>query len=307
MQQHLIETDTLERAMYEALVAAALVLPADVKGALVNCLEKERQPLAKLQLEAIMKNCDRGEAIGRLPCPDTGYPGFYVRVGDCVKIRGGLSVVSQVAAKAVQKATVEGRLRPNMVHPLSRKNPGTNVGSFVPEVRFQFVPDVDFLEVTAVPKGGGGEIFGTFYRMLVPADGKKGIMKFVLDSIQTAVFAGEDLSAQHCWHRNRRDCGHLHENCQGRRGPPPRRQPPSRKRNFRVGGRIARDDGRLRHRPDGFPRLVRVSRHPHRVCGMPCRRPPGCRQLSVLSGPAKDGRITGDEIVYSDFPSRDHR
>jgi len=78
-----------------------------------------------------------------------------------------------------------------MVHPLKRTNPGTNVGAHLPRVEIKFVPQSTGLEVTAVPKGGGSEIFGTFYRMLVPADGLPGIKKFLLDSFVTATYAGK--------------------------------------------------------------------------------------------------------------------
>ena len=47
------------------------------------------------------------------------------------------------------------------------------------------------LEIIAVPKGGGSEIFGTFYRMMFPADGLAGIKKFVIECIKNACYAGK--------------------------------------------------------------------------------------------------------------------
>ena len=82
-------------------------------------------------------------------------------------------------------------MRPTMVDPISRDNPGNNIGNEIPKVHLNFPNDSDGLEIIAVPKGGGSEIFGTFYRMMYPADGLSGIYKFVLDSIYNSCYAGK--------------------------------------------------------------------------------------------------------------------
>ena len=52
--------------------------------------------------------------------------------------------------------------------------------------------DTDEKELlTLAPKGGGSEIFGTFYRMFFPADGEAGIKKFVIECIKDACYAGK--------------------------------------------------------------------------------------------------------------------
>ena len=80
-------------------------------------------------------------------------------------------------------------MRANRVHPLTRQNPGNNVGVFAPSVDYSFEPDADWIDVTAVHKGG---LFGTDYRMLFPADGTDGIKRFLLDNL--AAFARRGLS-----------------------------------------------------------------------------------------------------------------
>ena len=69
-------------------------------------------------------------------------------------------------------------LRPNRVHPLSRKDNNNNVGINAPEIDWSFEPDADWIAITAVHKGG---LFGTDYRMLFPGDGIEGIKRFFLD------------------------------------------------------------------------------------------------------------------------------
>jgi L(+)-tartrate dehydratase alpha subunit len=60
----------------------------------------------------------------------------------------------------------------------------------MPRVEIRFDPAIDFLEIIGVPKGGGSEIFGTFYRMLYPSDGMRGVASFVLDCVKQSSFAG---------------------------------------------------------------------------------------------------------------------
>ena len=48
-----------------------------------------------------------------------------------------------------------------------------NVGINAPEVEWSFEPEVDWIDITTVHKGG---LFGTDYRMLFPGDGIDGIV-----------------------------------------------------------------------------------------------------------------------------------
>ena len=80
------------------------------------------------------------------------------------------------------RATLEHPLRSNAVHTLTRENTGPNTGHRLPIVHWEFVPDWDGLDVKCVPKGSGSENM-SFLKMCVPADGVKGIKRFVLESI----------------------------------------------------------------------------------------------------------------------------
>jgi L(+)-tartrate dehydratase alpha subunit len=69
-------------------------------------------------------------------------------------------------------------LRPNRVHPLTRKDQNNNVGIHAPSVSYTFEPGGAWLELTTVHKGG---LFGSDYRMLFPSDGVDGVKRFFLD------------------------------------------------------------------------------------------------------------------------------
>ncbi|MGI6086726.1 MAG: fumarate hydratase [Kiritimatiellia bacterium] len=181
----------LETAMYEAMRLAAVRLPPDVRQALTAALAEEREPQARRHLEISLENADLAEAGKGLVCADTGFPLFFITAGSRTAIQGGFGTLWAAAASACRRATTDNFLRPTMVDPLTRTNPGDNVGPGMPKVELRFDGDGDGLEIIAVPKGGGSEIFGTFYRMLYPSDGREGIVKFVLDAIRDGCYAGK--------------------------------------------------------------------------------------------------------------------
>lgn len=191
MSELFVSRDSLCEMMYGALVRSAYLLPADVKRAMEEALEAESEEIARLHMRAFLENVRLAEEKGSFACSDTGWPLFYVKAGDNVRVESGFSTIYDIAREVIIQATEELRLRPTLVHPLSRINPGNNVGHYPPAVKLRFDPGIDFLEVIAVPKGGGSEMYGTYYKMLTAADGKKGVIEFVLDSFLKSSYAGQ--------------------------------------------------------------------------------------------------------------------
>ena len=187
----MIALETLETAMYEAMRLAATRLPPDVEAALERALAGETEPLARKHLEVSLENARLAAEGQGLVCADTGFPLFFVYAGARAQIQSGFGALWEAAQSATARATRDSFLRPTMVNPLTRANPGDNVGPGMPKVKLRFRGQGESLEIIAAPKGGGSEIFGTFYRMLFPADGEQGIMKFVIDSIRDGCYAGK--------------------------------------------------------------------------------------------------------------------
>ncbi len=183
--------ELLTQAMYTAMRRAAVEMPPDVRAALEQALDEETEPMARRHLEVSLRNADLAACGEGLVCADTGFPLFFIQAGDQVKIEGGFATLYRAAAGAVEQATGECFLRPTMVNPLHRGNPGNNVGSGMPKIDLAFGGDADTLEIIAAPKGGGSEIFGTFYRMLFPSDGIAGIKQFVMECIVNSCYAGK--------------------------------------------------------------------------------------------------------------------
>jgi len=187
----MIREAVLTTAMFEAMRQAAVQLPPDVQAALEQALAEESDALARQHLEAALENARLAAAGEGLVCGDTGFPLFFVTAGSRTVIQGGFGTLWRAAAAATARATRENFLRPTMVDPLTRDNPGNNCGPGMPKIELRFAGDTDGLEIVAAPKGGGSEIFGTFYRMLFPADGLEGVKKFVIDCIRQGCYAGK--------------------------------------------------------------------------------------------------------------------
>lgn len=194
----MITQELLEKALFEAMKKAALLMPPDVRGALEKAIGEEKDPVAREHLRVTLENADLAERGEGLVCGDTGFPLYFIRVVGNPQLEGNLKALKSLARRAVVKATEESYLRPTMVDPITRDNPGNNLGTYIPGVDIEFSsPDKDEdapkdrLEIVAAPKGGGSEIFGTFYRMMYPADGMAGVLKFIVDSVRRGSYAGK--------------------------------------------------------------------------------------------------------------------
>ncbi|UCH62076.1 MAG: fumarate hydratase [Fidelibacterota bacterium] len=171
-------------ALYQTAVElnrrAAICIPEDARLAVGQLCQRETHSLSRYVLEQIMENYQVAVAEQRPMCADTGLPRFYAKVGNEAVVEGGMVGLEEAVRRATAEATAAIPIRPNRVHPLSRKDQNNNVGVHAPTVDYSFEPGVNWLELTVVHKGG---LFGGDYRMLFPADGVAGLKRFLLDSI----------------------------------------------------------------------------------------------------------------------------
>lgn len=175
--------------IYEAIEAAAAALyiralkdiPSDVRGALRQALQNEQSgghQTAEQVLFTILENIDTADTHDMLVCQDTGLPLFKVVVGLPVDV-AELKLRLQIGC---ERATAGHPLRSNTVHPLTRKHTGTNTGRGIPVIKLEFAPALGRIEIVMAPKGSGSENM-SFLKMLTPAEGVKGVKKFVLQCI----------------------------------------------------------------------------------------------------------------------------
>lgn len=173
-----ISQNLIEEVAYELNKRAAVALPEDAIRAFERARDMETKPMARYVLSQIVENARVAVLDGRPMCGDTGLPRFYVKAGNECAIQGGFVGLERSLRSATARCTQDIQLRANRVHPLTRRNPGNNVGVHAPNVDYSFEPEADWLELTCVHKGG---LFGSDYRMLFPGDGIGGVKRFYLD------------------------------------------------------------------------------------------------------------------------------
>ena len=187
----MIAIDRLEEAALMLMEKAAIEIPDDYLSGLKQAASVEDGDLSSFVLQAMLENYEVAKADRRAMCADTGVPRWFVKFGNEARIEGGPVALEAALRRATAKATHDLPLRPNRVHPLWRTDHDNNVGINAPEIEYSFEPDGDWIDITAVHKGG---LFGTDYRMLFPGDGISGIKRFYLDTL--VAFGKRGLACQ---------------------------------------------------------------------------------------------------------------
>ncbi len=175
----MIDEETIKNTVVELLRRAVTKLPPDIEDVLKAAYQKETSEAAKMQFKAILDNIKLAEETDTPMCQDTGVHIFYITLG---KVKTGN--IEKAIREGVREATENVPLRPNAVHPLTRKNPGTNLGEKMPYISYA-LSDADYIEIHVMPKGAGSENMSKL-AMLNPVQGVKGIKQFCLDTLVSA-------------------------------------------------------------------------------------------------------------------------
>jgi fumarate hydratase subunit alpha len=178
----------VEEAAMQTYIGALKILPPDVKDALATARAHETDASGRDFLDIMLENVAVAERDDNLICQDTGTVIFWLEVGEDCPL--DLARVTAAVKKSTERATLEHPLRPNAVHPVTRKNTMTNTGRYLPVMHYDFVAGregfpPDALKLHCLPKGSGCENM-SFLKMFVPADGVKAVKRFVLECIVEA-------------------------------------------------------------------------------------------------------------------------
>jgi fumarate hydratase subunit alpha len=171
-------SNTIENTALELIRSAMTRLPPEVKGAINKAYAKEDSKIGRMILKTIIDNIKLAEKLETPLCQDTGLIIFYAKVGDKF---GSIFKISKALTAAVKRATVEIPLRPNVVHPISRRNTGDNTGIGIPPINWSFT-EGDSLELTVLPKGAGAENKSTLM-MCRASEGIEAIKEGVIDTV----------------------------------------------------------------------------------------------------------------------------
>ena len=163
----------------ELFIDACENISDNVLSAIKKARDEEESPLARDVLERIIEN-DVLAKDAHLPiCQDTGLALVWLTIGSEVYFEGD---IYEAVNDGVRRAYTEGYLRKSVVrHPLDRVNTKDNTPAIV---HIKLTPG-DSFKIEVAPKGGGSENMSSV-KMMIPADGKEGIKKFILDSVRDA-------------------------------------------------------------------------------------------------------------------------
>jgi len=165
-------------AVEGALAAAETTLPDDVRDAIGSAADSETNPVARNELQNILRNIETA-ADGRVPvCQDTGVPVIYMTLPPGIPYT---REIEEAVAEGVRKATASVPLRPNVVQPITRENSGDNTGLSWPVIHAR--PGERF-SVTVFPKGAGSENMSRMAMLLPSQTGL--IKKYVVETVLLA-------------------------------------------------------------------------------------------------------------------------
>lgn len=174
-----IEAKRIRDTVRDLCVEANLRLPEDVAEALRAARETEPWPRARKSLELLQENLRLSEARTLPICQDTGAACVFLELGTEVHIRGDLR---EAIDNGVRDGYEQGALRKSIAaDPLRRGNTGDNTPAFLTTE----LVSGDRCRITVLPKGFGSENMSAL-RMLKPADGVEGVIRFVVESVQQA-------------------------------------------------------------------------------------------------------------------------
>ncbi|MFN3467492.1 MAG: fumarate hydratase [Candidatus Brocadiales bacterium] len=172
-----INANIITQTVEKLCTGANYFLGQDVIDALENSLKREESPTGQQILRDILENARIGREELSPICQDTGFTVVFVELGQKVEITGGR--LDEAITRGVAQGYTKGLLRASIVQdPFKRINTKDNTP---PVIHEEVVPG-DQLKLTVMCKGSGCENMSRF-AMLTPAQGRKGIVNFVVETV----------------------------------------------------------------------------------------------------------------------------
>jgi fumarate hydratase subunit alpha len=170
-------TETISRLLQDACYR----LSDDVITALRRAYESEESPSSHHVLAKLLENAEVAER-DRVPlCQDTGMAVVFLEIGQEVHVVGGN--LYEAIQEGTRRAYTEGYLRKSVVNrPFSAR---TNTTDNTPAVIHTTIVPGERLKITVLSKGFGSENMSRL-AMLTPAEGRRGVIDFVVKSVEGA-------------------------------------------------------------------------------------------------------------------------
>lgn len=176
-----IDVAEVASAVAKLSMDACYHLGDDVVGFFRRALETEESEAGRDVFRSLLENAEIARREDMPLCQDTGLAVVFLEVGQDVHFTGG--DLEAAVDEGVRRGYSDGYLRKSSVRaPFSeRKNTGDNT----PAIVHTRIVGGDSVKITLAPKGGGAENMSAL-SMLKPAQGRKGVVDFVVDTVGKA-------------------------------------------------------------------------------------------------------------------------
>jgi fumarate hydratase subunit alpha len=176
-----IHTDQITSTVARLCIESNYYLGEDVLKALRTAREAEVSPVGREVLDQILENARIADEEQMPLCQDCGLAVVFVELGQDAHVVGG--DLNTAIAEGVRQGYQDGYLRKSMVErPFSAR---INTKDNTPPVIHTTIVPGDQLKLIVAPKGGGSENMSQL-AMLKPADGREGVIRFVVESVRKA-------------------------------------------------------------------------------------------------------------------------
>lgn len=176
-----IKAQEISKTVSRLFQEANFFLASDVLASLKQAREVEESPVGREVLDRILENAEIS-AREKVPlCQDTGTAVVLLELGQEVHLTGG--DLYTAVNEGVRQGYDAGYLRKSMVRqPYSAR---VNTKDNTPAIIYTDIVPGDRLKITVMPKGGGAENMSRL-AMLRPAQGRQGVIDFVVNAVDEA-------------------------------------------------------------------------------------------------------------------------
>jgi fumarate hydratase subunit alpha len=176
-----ISCEVITETVARLCIEANYELGDDVVAALGRARDEEVSPVGRRILDQLLDNSRVAHEEGLPLCQDTGLTVVFLQLGQDLHVVEG--ELYEAIQEGVRRGYQEGYLRHSLVErPFSAR---VNTGDNTPAVVHTEIVPGDRLRIIVAPKGGGSENMSAL-GMLTPADGREGVVRFVVETVERA-------------------------------------------------------------------------------------------------------------------------
>ena len=175
-----INTEQITDIVEKLCIDANYNLEDDLITSLRSALEKEESPLGKEVITQLLENAEIGRNEQVPVCQDTGFAIVFIEIGQEVALVG--NNLREVINEGIRRGYKNGLLRNSIVkNPIDRIDTGDNTPAVI---HTDIVPG-NKIKIIFDAKGGGCENMSRS-AMLTPAQGRDGVIDFVIETVSAA-------------------------------------------------------------------------------------------------------------------------